>query len=326
MQHDPRQHMGEQLKEGTGRPVEPVLPQHTRGNQDLGQRFRERSLGHLHHGSAADNERLELVVNTVALRGAGGNNLAEVAHDARNMVTALGLYCELLQEPGVLTETFQHYAGELRLVTAASRRLVDKLATIDKRMLALALDRSQSPLVEALLSATVKGKESSELAPSQPVDNLAAEVCGLRTLLTALAGTAVKLETISEGGESAVHLTGDDLTRILVNLVKNAAEAMHEGGRIWIRTGVAGHIAGVPTVVRLSVEDEGPGIPAELMDRVFEAGFTTHPGGAAETGGARGLGLSITRSLVEGVGGTIHAARRTPTGTTIQIHLPVRGR
>ena len=54
-------------------------------------------------------------------------SLAEVAHDARNMVTALGLYCDLLEEPGVLAVPFAHYGSELRLVVAASRRLVEKL-------------------------------------------------------------------------------------------------------------------------------------------------------------------------------------------------------
>ena len=57
--------------------------------------------------------------------------VSEVAHDARNMVTALGLYCDLLEEPGVLAVPFTHYAHELRLVAAASRRLVEKLVTLD---------------------------------------------------------------------------------------------------------------------------------------------------------------------------------------------------
>ncbi|MGA7705490.1 MAG: hypothetical protein WB998_11405, partial [Solirubrobacteraceae bacterium] len=57
--------------------------------------------------------------------------LSEVAHDARNMVTALGLYCEFLEEPGVLAAPFLHYGRELRLVAAASRRLVEKIVALD---------------------------------------------------------------------------------------------------------------------------------------------------------------------------------------------------
>ena len=54
-----------------------------------------------------------------------------MAHDARNMVTALGLYCEFLEEPGVLATPFLHYGQELRLVAAASRRLVEKIVALN---------------------------------------------------------------------------------------------------------------------------------------------------------------------------------------------------
>jgi len=56
------------------------------------------------------------VVETLAALRGPGESLAGVAHDARNMVTALGLYCDLLEEPGVVAAPFAHYANELRLV------------------------------------------------------------------------------------------------------------------------------------------------------------------------------------------------------------------
>jgi len=49
-----------------------------------------------------------------------GESLEEVAHDARNMITTLGLYCDLLEEPGVLNAPYAHYGSELRLVAAAN--------------------------------------------------------------------------------------------------------------------------------------------------------------------------------------------------------------
>jgi hypothetical protein len=76
-------------------------------------------------------QRVEAMVQTLASLGSRGESLAEVAHDARNMVTALGLYCDLLEEPGVLALPFAHYSHELRLVAAASRRLVEKLVALD---------------------------------------------------------------------------------------------------------------------------------------------------------------------------------------------------
>ena len=83
--------------------------------------------------SGAKRKRVEAVVETLATPRSEGENLAEVAHDARNMVTALGLYCDLLEEPGVLATPFLHYGNELRLVAAASRRLVEKLVALDTR-------------------------------------------------------------------------------------------------------------------------------------------------------------------------------------------------
>ena len=78
-----------------------------------------------------ERKRVEAVVETLANLGSQGESVAEVAHDARNMVTALGLYCDLLEEPGVLATPFTHYGNELRLVAAASRRLVEKLVALD---------------------------------------------------------------------------------------------------------------------------------------------------------------------------------------------------
>ena len=78
-----------------------------------------------------ERKRVEAVVETLATLRSEGESLAEVAHDASNMVTALGLYCDLLEEPGVLATPFLHYGSELRLVAAASRRLVEKLVALD---------------------------------------------------------------------------------------------------------------------------------------------------------------------------------------------------
>src|SRR5579871_2102181 len=77
--------------------------------------------------------RVEAVVETLAAIHHHGEGIAELAHDTRNMVTALSLYCDLLEEPGVLGASHRHYASELRLVAEASRRLVEKLSLLDNR-------------------------------------------------------------------------------------------------------------------------------------------------------------------------------------------------
>jgi signal transduction histidine kinase len=295
--------------------------------------------------SVAERKRVEAVVESLANLRGEGESLAEVAHDARNMVTALGLYCDLLEEPGVLTAGFHHYAGELRLVATASRRLVEKLLALDARL--GPSTGLPSGLVTARTGAEAPGAGRLELArhwdllPPQPIDNLAAELAANRNLLSALAGPSIALTVNAEGGALPVRLTGEDLTRILVNLVKNAAEAMPAAGKIALRLHEfhAG-LKHTPWLV-LTVEDNGPGIPRKALEKIFDSGYTTRPSfvsghdasgtGASGSGNPgnwpashRGLGLSITRSIVEAAGGRIHAANRAPAGARFKIELPVR--
>src|ERR1700761_370101 len=61
---------------------------------------------------------------------ATGATLAEVAHEARNMVAALVLYCDLLEEPGVLAQPYQHYGSELKMVATTSQRLLHRMMSL----------------------------------------------------------------------------------------------------------------------------------------------------------------------------------------------------
>jgi signal transduction histidine kinase len=294
--------------------------------------------------AGVERKRVETVVETLANLRGEGESLAEVAHDARNMVTALGLYCDLLEEPGVLTPAFRHYGNELRLVATASRRLVEKLLALDVRLgPAAGLIRTSGPLpvrkVTGALSASRQDRTRRwDLMPAEPIENLAGELLANRNLLSALAGPAITLTVDVEGGAQPVRLTGEDLTRILVNLIKNASEAMPDGGSIQIKLreqalqAAAQNSAPFHPVqgLLLTIEDNGPGISVKALDKIFESGYTTRSTGAFRHGGwpasHRGLGLSITRSMIEAAGGSIRAANRIPNGASFQIELPVRSR
>jgi signal transduction histidine kinase len=184
-----------------------------------------------------ERKRVEAVVETLATLGSRGESVAEVAHDARNMVTALGLYCDLLEEPGVLANPFSHYGSELRLVAAASLRLVEKLVALDTDSGTNAgTNRHEFPnptyKQSGLNRGENRGQHSSsrwDLLPALPMANLAAELLANHNLLAALAGPAITLTVDVEGGARPVRMTGEELTRVMVNLVKNAAEAMPAG-------------------------------------------------------------------------------------------------
>lgn len=251
-------------------------------------------------------------------------SLAEVAHEARNMVTALALYCDLLEEPGVLAFPFAHYGSDLRMVTAASRRLVERLGALG---VSQAIDSCQLPVRKAaagwsLQTRWTAGKEKQRAwDPSQapPISNLAEELLMNRNLLAALAGPAIALTVETEGGARPIPMTGEEVTRVLVNLVKNAAEAMPEGGRICIRLSEREAEAGASRLV-ISVEDNGPGIADDALETVFERGYTTR--GLKGAAAHRGAGLAICRSIVEAAGGTLCALRRDEPGACFEMELP----
>jgi signal transduction histidine kinase len=183
--------------------------------------------------------------------------------------------------------------------------------------------------VQSETAAHVRQARRWELLPAMPIDNLAAELMANRNLLAALAGPSIALTVDCEGCALPVRLTGEDLTRVLVNLVKNAAEAMPGGGKIRmsLREQVQGPEA-APALL-LALEDSGPGIPARALDKLFEAGFSTHLASSPGRGwpvAHRGLGLSISRSIIESAGGRIEARNRPPMGARFEIDLPVRRR
>jgi signal transduction histidine kinase len=316
--------------------------------------------------NGVERRRVEKVVETLATSRGRGESLSEVAHDARNMVTALALYCDLLDEPGVLGSAFRHYAQELRLVATASRRLVEKLVALDANAVPegvfdsllqanagpkTALSGSEAavtniaaatkfapqsaagtgPIPTANRPGVVDGNRHWDMLPALPVSNLAAELLANRNLLAALAGPSIALTVETDGGAQALRLTGEDLTRLLVNLVKNAAEAMTgattQGRRIHIGLREIETFAGAAPCLALTVEDNGPGIPEEALEKIFTSGYTSRAGEGAAGGwpqSRRGLGLAIVRSIVEGAGGRITAQNRPQGGARFTLELPVR--
>jgi signal transduction histidine kinase len=81
--------------------------------------------------------------------------------------------------------------------------------------------------------------------------------------------------------------------------------------------------------VCLNVEDNGPGLDGRILEKLFEPGISSARNHDVFASGEwpmqhRGLGLSITRSIVEAAGGAIHAANRDPVGACFQIELPLQ--
>jgi signal transduction histidine kinase len=114
----------------------------------------------------------------------------------------------------------------------------------------------------------------------------------------------------------AVDASEDRLLQVFENLLDNAVSFTPNGKHIAVRTTREGDAI----VVRVS--DEGPGIPAENMGRIFDRFFTyrpDHPTIQRHTG----LGLSIAKAIVEGYGGNVSAANREAGGAIFEVRIPL---
>ncbi|MDD5450694.1 MAG: ATP-binding protein [Desulfovibrionales bacterium] len=100
------------------------------------------------------------------------------------------------------------------------------------------------------------------------------------------------------------------LKQILINLAKNAVEAMPHGGRLDIATDLEGQM------IKIAVTDTGKGIPGENLQDIFNPFFTTKPKGT-------GLGLAISRKIIEDHGGSVEIKSKVGEGTTCIVNLPI---
>ncbi len=195
---------------------------------------------------------------------------------------------------------------------------------------------SQSPLAqevgERIIQATDKGRELTQQilafgrkkAPTVRLFDLSAEV---RSTLQLLAVTAPSIEFRHEIHDNVmVSADAAQLGQVLSNLVSNALEAMGERGALHVSLAevevderlamqtpplTAGHW------VRLQVQDSGVGMDHVTKRRIFEPYFTNR-----RTGSGTGLGLTLVKSIVLGLGGAISVASELGQGTTFSVYIP----
>jgi len=116
-----------------------------------------------------------------------------------------------------------------------------------------------------------------------------------------------------------VEADSQGLRQILRNVLENAARYSPPGGAVWLRSRRDGEMAVV------EIADNGPGIPTEHLERIFERFYRVDPARSREMGGT-GLGLAIVKHLVEAHGGHVVAESQLGVGTTIRLVLPASPR
>jgi PAS domain S-box-containing protein len=135
------------------------------------------------------------------------------------------------------------------------------------------------------------------------------EVCGLLA-----STTSNRIRIVEAFTDEPLWLSGDagTINHALVNLCINAVDAMPDGGTLTFRTAVP-----EPGWVEVAVEDNGQGMPKEVMVHVLEPFFTTK-----DMGKGTGLGLSITYGVIKAHGGTMEITSQVGQGTTVRLRFP----
>jgi len=133
-----------------------------------------------------------------------------------------------------------------------------------------------------------------------------------------IAGPGITLGWDLEPDLPVLPISPGRLEPVLMNLLRNAREALDGQGEIRVRTFLAApEPAGAePPRLVLEVRDNGPGIPPRVKEQMFDPYFTTRAG-------ARGLGLTVVRCLVEGAGGSIQVDTEPMRGTSVKVSLPL---
>lgn len=203
-----------------------------------------------------------------------------VAHEIRNPLFAIGGFANSLLRSPSLDEAAR---GKVQVILEESRRL----DTILKSILNFA--RPTSP---------VQGEVDLNLLARQTME--------LMSLGFDQRRITVDMQPAPDIPKA--HGDGEMLKQCLINLVKNAQEAMPDGGRLTVRTGMN------PQHVYVAVADTGVGIPPELHDKIFSPFFSTKEKGA-------GIGLAMSRKIIEEMGGKVDLQSQVGKGTTITLYL-----
>lgn len=213
-----------------------------------------------------------------------------IAHDFNNILTMiLGNIALAKIYGGVNTEKLQHLLESAEQAVTRAKDLTRQLLTFSK---------GGTP-VKKIISI-------QELMKS--------------TTAFTLAGTDIKSEFDISPDLLTVEIDENQISQVIGNIVLNAQQAMPHGGTVSIRAEniISGNVNGSPKkgdYIKISIRDQGAGIPEEYLDMIFDPYFTTKEKGS-------GLGLSISYSIVQRHQGHIGVESTLGVGTTFVIYLP----
>jgi two-component system, cell cycle sensor histidine kinase and response regulator CckA len=225
------------------------------------------------------NQEMELQRKKLETLGRLAGN---VVHDFNNLLMVIEGYTRMLLEEPNLSESATECGQEIL-------RASERASALTKQLLAFSRKRS--------------------------VERKAIEINGqlrqMRNMLIRLLGENVRLEYDLATEACPVFANATQLEQVLLNLIVNARDAMPIGGRITVRSSMQAD------KIHLIIEDNGVGIPQDLIPKIFEPFFTTK-----EHGKGTGIGLALVDEIIQEWGGSIEVESQWKEGTRFRIVLP----
>jgi two-component system phosphate regulon sensor histidine kinase PhoR len=218
--------------------------------------------------------------------------VANASHELRTPLTSIRGFVEALEDGAVNDpDTSQRFLGKIRTHSDRMAALVEDLLELSR------LESGERP------------PQWEEVLPAELTDDVVASFAKLAERKE----VALRQEDL---GAPAVWTDADRLRRILENLVENAVKYTPSGGHVEVRSG-----PGPEGGALLEVIDDGPGIAAGHLPRIFERFYRVDKARSREMGGT-GLGLAIVKHLAEGMGTTVSVASEVGQGTRFTVIVP----
>lgn len=244
-----------------------------------------------------------------------------LAHDTRNWLTVLQVYCDLLQTSGAVDARYQDWINELAAAVGRGQGLVASLLDSVQNC---EPDTAQNTPRNVAASISASGEPAGK--PAGNTTDLASSVGRRLAMLQNLAGDKIQVSLEIETETAQAALPEGDFDRILQNLALNAIEAMPQGGELRItlstlyveRSGAEGQSS---NMVLLRVSDTGMGISPSLLPSIFQPGVSGKKL-AGKSSAERGLGLAVVRDLTVQASGSVRVRSHGGQGACFEIELP----
>lgn len=252
-----------------------------------------------------DLRRMEAELSRLKTLAAMGEMVAGIAHEVRNPLAAIGGFAALLERDLAADEKKRALAGKImqgvESLNATVTSLLDYTRQIEPQL--------QRVEIRSFLQQAIDAFLAEEGSADWRID--------------------IRLEPTECGGNEPVSYVDVRLMRqVMINLLRNAVEAMAGHGKVVVHYECLSRAAASryseqvilsadERLLLISVTDTGPGIPAEIRERLFFPLATTKPQGT-------GLGLAMASKFVQSHGGDICAEANSPSGAVFRILLPLR--